>query len=110
MLDVARHRALGRSGAVRDERRVGGCGCCFWGRSDTHLAGDGASLVTDAHAGESLAEIPRVAEVMVLRSSRYKHRLSGQWVRMVSRKGLIEIQLSVQIQHPLSDGVPHKYP
>ena len=85
----------------------------FWGRSDTHLAGAEAPLargvVTDAHAGESVAELPRDVEVMVLRSSRYKHRLSGQWVRMISRKGLIETQLSAQIQHPLSGGVPHKY-
>ena len=56
MLEVARHLESARpDGCETNDGRAGGV-ALFWGRSDTHLAGDEAPLVTDAHADESLAE------------------------------------------------------
>jgi len=60
---------------MRDERWESGWGCCFWGRSDTHLAGDEAipvdpaplaplEEVTDEHGGESLAEWRHVGDLV----------------------------------------------
>ena len=52
---------------MRDEQWESGWGCYFWGRNDTHLAGDEAKLARRAvlDEGESVAECPRVVELRI---------------------------------------------
>ena len=37
---------------MRDERWESGCGCCFWGRGDTHLAGLVGNRIAETNAHE----------------------------------------------------------